>query len=250
MYSYHYLILTINASREILNHTPEVKQRIHMNKQRKTISYYFRDAATNKIREHAEHTPKGRKLKAVFDMRKNAEMKLYQHLDVWNTYFKYPCPRIDLSKLRQKTQAAMITKEVYDSLVPLSNKHPVANPNPYKGIVFRSKSEREMAEYLDSVGIEYKYEPLMHIGGGNIVIYPDFVCFISELGIGFVIEHFGMMDSPDYFERMMRALRMYLGAGYIPGSDILFTYETSTCPPRKNYFESQINRMLDNLCAA
>lgn len=250
MYSYHYLVLIINASQEILDHTPVVKHRIHKIKGRTYQSYYFRDAATNKIREYAEQTPRGQKLKAVFEMRKKAEMKLNQHLDAWITCFKYPCPRIDLSKLRQKAQSAVITKEVYDSLVPLSNKHPVTNPNPYKGITFRSKSEREMAEYLDSVGIEYKYEPLMHIGADNIVIYPDFVCYISELGFGFVIEHFGMLDSPDYFDRMMRALRMYLGAGYVPGNDILFTYERSTCPPRKNYFESQINRMLDNLCAA
>lgn len=102
-----------------------------------------------------------------------------QHLDAWKACFKYPCPRIDLSKLRQKAQSAVITKEVYDSLVPLSNKHPVTNPNPYKGITFHSKSEREMAEYLDSVGIEYKYEPLMHIGADNIVIKQE-----EEVGSG------------------------------------------------------------------
>lgn len=244
--SCHYLALLINAAEEILQNTLNVKTYTGLNSHSQCKIFYYTDPTTNKRHEHRSGSPKGQTLAKVYALRAATKNKLKQYRVMWDTLYAFPCPKLNLPKLR-KSRQAFITRELFDSLVPESNPREVDKSNPYNGINFRSKSEREIAEYLDGLGIAYKYEPRLRIM--NTDIYPDFVCFIPELGIGFIIEHFGMMDSPKYLEHANKVIQSYLNCGFLPGIDILFTYERSNYPPRANYFESQINRMLDSLCA-
>lgn len=244
--SSHYLALVINAAEEFLLNTTEVKRYPKSNEHQKHYVYYYTDSTTCKRHAHQDNSPKGQTLAKVYALRAATKNKLKQYRVMWDTLYAFPCPKLNLPKLR-KSRQAFITRELFDSLVPESNPREVDKSNPYNGINFRSKSEREIAEYLDELGIAYKYEPRLRIM--NTDIYPDFVCFIPELGIGFIIEHFGMMDSPKYLEHANKVIQSYLNCGFLPGIDILFTYERSNYPPRANYFESQINRMLDSLCA-
>lgn len=246
--SHHYLALMINVSQDFLKSSPEIKKHLHTIRNKSYTSYYFTDSKTHKRREYSTDTPKGRELARIYELRRTAQRKLNQYTQMWNDCYNYPAPKLDLPNLRKtKARTTFITKEIYDSLIPRANPMEIDKPHPYNGTIFRSKSEREFAEYLDTIGIEYKYEPLMRFN--NTDVYPDFVCFIPELGIGFIIEHFGMMDSPRYLERAKRAITGYLNQGLLPGIDILLTYERENTPPRTNYFESQINRILDSLCA-
>ena len=70
----------------------------------------------------------------------------------------------------------------------------------YKGVYFRSKSEVLVAMVLDSNGLEYKYEVALHINGRTI--YPDFVIRRKRDGKIFIWEHFGMIFSEEYRQRM------------------------------------------------
>ena len=97
-----------------------------------------------------------------------------------------------------------------------------------KGEKVRSKSEMMIADYLHEHNIPYRYEASLqlHIK----VIYPDFTIVNPYTGEIFYLEHFGMLDNPDYANDMVKKIDAYLEAGYVPGFNLLFTYETKDEP--------------------
>ena len=244
--SQYLLAIKINAYEQYLEKTLTIRKHDLTYNGAKTVAYSYIDQTTRQKHKHFSSCKKGAQLEHLFNHRELIKSKLAHYRTLWNSNFIQPCPTIDLEKIR-KSRSSFITKELFDSLVPNSNPRPIDRPNPYNGIVFRSKSEREIAEILDEIGIDYKYEPLMRLN--DIDMYPDFVCFIPEIGIGFIIEHFGMIDNVNYVETSIRKFRTYTSLGLVPGIDILFTYEKSTVPPTAAYFRSSVNFILDNICA-
>ena len=243
--SYNYLALKINHLSKTLDSTFKVFRSEHKIRGQSILSYRFTDK-NNKRHEHYASNPKGQNLARLYSLREEAASELEKWQSVWKSTYAHPVPRLDLPALRA-SKTTIITKEFFDSLIPCSNPKPILRPNPYKGITFRSKSEREIAEILDELGIEYKYEPAIPVN--DYEIHADFVCFIRELGIGFIIEHCGLMDSTTYIEKTIRTFRDYLSLGLLPTVDVLFTYEKNATPPSNAYFRTQINRLLDTLCA-
>ncbi len=243
--SINYLAIKINSLQDYLTSTDNIRCRTHQVKAHIYKSYYFYDVVTGKRHEHSADSSTGKALEKTFLSRRNAQSQLAHFQTQWDQTSNLPVPCLDLPALRA-SKKSIITKEFFDSLIPCSNPKPILRPNPYKGIVFRSKSEREIAEILDELGIEYKYEPAIPVN--DYEIYADFVCFIRELGVGFIIEHCGLMDSPAYIDKTIRTFRDYLSLGLLPSVDVLFTYEKNAIPPTTEYFRTQINRILDVLC--
>ena len=244
--SSYYAAAKINALRDRLQSTACILRRKHQVKNHSYISYSYLDPSTGKRHEHIDSSPNGKHLEQLYRERLTIKAELERWQIIWDSTFATPIPYLDISSLRI-TKKSIITKDFFDSLISSSNPKPIARPNPYKGIVFRSKSEREIAEILDELAIEYKYEPRIPVN--DYEIYADFVCFIRELGIGFIIEHCGLMDSPAYVDKTIRTFRDYIGLGFLPSIHVLFTYEKSNLPPTREYFRSQINRILDSLCS-
>ena len=244
-FSYNYLALKLNYLMNYLENTPKVFKVERKNQDKYVLCYRYTDK-NGKRHEYCACTPMGQKMEHIFNLRASTETDLLKWKSVWKNSSLSPVPTLDLPAMR-RNRRSIITKEFYDSLIPCQNPKPIVRPNPYKGIVFRSKSEREIAEILDDLGIEYKYEPSIPVN--NYEIYGDFVCFIRELGFGFIIEHCGMMDSPAYVDKTVRTFRDYNSLGFLPGFNLLYTYERNDCPPPLNYFRVQISALLDTFCA-
>lgn len=95
-----------------------------------------------------------------------------------------------------------------------------------KGERVRSKSEKIIADKLKSMGIPYRYEyPLQLKGYGTI--YPDFTLLNTKTRKEYYLEHFGMMDIPEYACKAVQKLESYGRNGIFPGDKLLLTYETS-----------------------
>lgn len=240
-----FLAIKINAYEQELQNSLRINKHELMYNAKKHIAYSYIDPETHRRHKHLDSFEKGSKLALLFNNRELIKAKLAHYRTLWNSSFVQPCPKLDLNKLK-KARTSFITQELYDSLIPNSNPREIKRPNPYNGNIFRSKSERELAELLDEIGIDYKYEPLLTLN--DIDMYPDFVCFIPEIGIGFIIEHFGMIDNANYAETTIRKFRVFTSLGLIPGVDILFTYEKTDVPPTADYFRNSINFILDNIC--
>lgn len=95
-----------------------------------------------------------------------------------------------------------------------------------KGERVRSKSEKILADTLNNLGIEYKYECPIKLKGYGVV-YPDFTILRKRDGKEIYWEHDGRMDDPEYAEKAVRKINLYIANGIFPGDQLVITYETS-----------------------
>ena len=112
--------------------------------------------------------------------------------------------------------------EVWSNLVE-ANDTSIKNGYAYGRHLFRSKSEMLIAQILDMLGLEYKYEPVVMINGEEK--WPDFAVYCPETGRFFFIEHLGMMDKMGYRMENLEKMEKYENAGIRNGVDILYTTE-------------------------
>ncbi len=108
-----------------------------------------------------------------------------------------------------------------------------------KGEFVRSKSEAIIAYSLFSNNIEYCYEYPLTID--DAIIYPDFTIIHPKTKRKIIWEHFGLADSPSYQVKMLNKIRNYINAGYIPGKNLIMTFETGAAPISIEYIQSLID---------
>lgn len=98
-----------------------------------------------------------------------------------------------------------------------------------KGERVRSKSEKIIADTLYSNSIPYRYEYPLQLENGQIW-RPDFRMLNKRTREEFILEHFGMMDNPDYCASAIGKMHILMDNGYFPGENLLITAESSLKP--------------------
>jgi len=124
-----------------------------------------------------------------------------------------------------------------------------ANPYPLEevyvnsaGMQMRSKSEVIISEILLRMGLPFVYEPELIMQ--RMKKYPDFAIFSVKDGRTIYLEHFGMMDNPEYADNNVRKINEYISAGYVLGENLLFTFESRSCPINVKSIELMISNCL------
>lgn len=107
----------------------------------------------------------------------------------------------------------------------------------------RSKSELLIADALRRFHIPYRYEYPIHICGIGAV-HPDFTCLNVRKRKSYLWEHNGMMSDPDYAVYAIKKFEMYALAGYHPGENLIFSFESSFHPLSSRTVECNIKRFL------
>lgn len=115
-----------------------------------------------------------------------------------------------------------------------------------KGERVRSKSEKIIADELLRYEIPYKYEMPIELENWNrkVTIYPDFTVLNRRTGKRWIVEHFGMMDNPSYYENAMFKLDTYEKNNILLGDGLIILHETSSCPLNTNIMRRYINNYL------
>lgn len=93
-----------------------------------------------------------------------------------------------------------------------------------KGEHVRSKSEVIIADRLKDNGVPYHYEPVFMVDE-NEWFYPDFLVLNKHTRQEFLWEHFGRMDDDEYRSNALSKIEMYAFNGYIPGRNLIVTFE-------------------------
>lgn len=97
-----------------------------------------------------------------------------------------------------------------------------------KGDLVRSKSEAMIAHMLFEHHIPYRYEYVQDIDG--ISMAPDFTILHPKTSLKYVWEHFGLMDNEAYINSVAYKLPKYVHAGYLPGNNMIMTFEDTRHP--------------------
>ena len=97
------------------------------------------------------------------------------------------------------------------------------------GVMVRSKSESIIANELFEHNVPFHYEQKLAIG--ETIIYPDFtIPGRNESDPPYIWEHFGLMDRPNYVVNAISKLKLYIDSGFIPGSNLIITFESKEAP--------------------
>lgn len=105
----------------------------------------------------------------------------------------------------------------------------------------RSKSELIIAEKLDSYGIPYRYDAVLHYRGYSLS--PDFT-FMTTNGLVYW-EHCGLMGNIKYRNHNKWKLSMYEQMGIVPWNNLIITYDTEDGGLSSSIIDAEIhNRLL------
>ena len=100
-----------------------------------------------------------------------------------------------------------------------------------------------IADKLYMLGIPYRYEFPVKVKGYGIV-YPDFLLLNKRTREEYLLEHFGMIDKPDYANKATRKIHLYANSGYVVGKNLLLSWETSDIPMDMRTVEKMVTASL------
>lgn len=135
-------------------------------------------------------------------------------------------------------KASLLDEELWNSCNSCENTMNCDRNYCHKGILMRSRTEVLIAEILDELGLQYKYEPAIRFG--EEVYYPDFLVYLPCLKRCLIIEFFGMSDEEKYVFKMLGKLTIYANNGLIMNRDVIGLYGTRNTLISSDYIYNNI----------
>ncbi|MBR2295536.1 MAG: hypothetical protein IJ869_07230 [Clostridiales bacterium] len=164
--------------------------------------------------------------------------KAYRELEAeWRKSYKDEPPEIPIPvKSGNRMDSAF-----FDRQKACCNKVPILHPTEYKGVIYRSKNEQMTAMVLDAMGLEFKYETQVDLGGG-MVFHPDFLVNARAIDRCFYLEVFGDPDNKGYADTARFKISNYNRIGVFEWDELLPVYA-----PTSHSFDSVKLRILVEL---
>ena len=114
-----------------------------------------------------------------------------------------------------------------------------------RGEYVRSKSEVIIADRLYVKGIPYRYEIYFPMEFEDInYVYPDFEILNVRTQEEFLWEHMGKLGDESYSETQMKKIAGYARSGFIPGKNLLLSFESKNRPLDTYYVDAMIDAFL------
>ncbi|MBR1797416.1 MAG: hypothetical protein IJ757_05320 [Clostridiales bacterium] len=118
---------------------------------------------------------------------------------------------IKIGYLSQKVSP--IDGKLFNQLIQESDTGHKNNTEYYhNGIHMRSRLEIMVAEELDRLGLQYKYETEIVLNGDSY--FPDFIVYLPELDEAIIIECFGMLDDLRYAYNQGSKMAVYMNSRF------------------------------------
>ncbi len=107
----------------------------------------------------------------------------------------------------------------------------------------RSKSEGNIYDALDDFGVPVRYEAPIKLYNGE-TIFPDFTLLNVKKRKQYFWEHLGKVDEYGYMDYNIDRVNDLIKSGYIPGDNLILTYEKLDVPIDLNIVKTYINHYL------
>lgn len=251
------LIGTLEKS---LKRAPEGKLYCEMNRGKYLQYYHFTE-------EKKKEYPKGKyiqkkEIRLAYRLaQRDYELELLKNLKkrryALNNYIKSPSflDNKDMIEHLPKTRKCLINpyicpdddyiKKWYSTGLDIKNDYPISTGyTTERGELVRSKSEKMIADKLYYEGINYKYEQAIKLRYGGI-IFPDFTILNINKRKTCYIEHFGMMDNPEYCRKALEKIDLYEKNDLLLGDSLFVTFESSQKGLNMDAVLNIINRLYE-----
>lgn len=201
-------------------------------------AYYYEDGVRRR-REYSMSSSRGQALLSQWRSRTN----LINNKKIIKSVIPSTC---DLSSIDPVKVRAMFDEVFWRDLNVVHNEKDQERPYEHNGIFMRSRGEVLVAQVLDSLNLEYKYEAVITIG--DEVYYPDFVVYLPEFKRCFIIEFLGMLDNKSYAYKNGIKISNYMSCGMILNEDLLVFCGTRTSMPSAESIADDIVALIKKYC--
>ena len=90
-------------------------------------------------------------------------------------------------------------------------------------------TQQQIADKLNVLGIPYRYECPVLLNG-NVKVYPDFTILQMPERKEVYLEHFGMMDNPEYCKKAVERIQELARHVIVLGKNLFAIFETKDTP--------------------
>ena len=206
---------------------PASYKQIYIPKNKEDLAY---NLARKRYYEHLDSILKNNQLAMTRFIKEYVEDSLHAAYEKLGPATKALLGQLDLTE--DEDDAAWAASPFEGNPFPIERKF-----HTLDGRIVRSKSEMDIADRLLHHHVANRYEDLMWVNGK--MYYPDFKCRNVRTHQEIPWEHLGAMDDDDYCAVNLPKLANYMRDGYIPGRNMIVTFETFQCPLD--------NRVIDNM---
>ena len=152
----------------------------------------------------------------------------------------------DLSSIDPYKVSTVFDERFWNNLGVVPNKKDPERMYEHKGIYMRSRGEVLIAQVLDSLNLQYKYEAVINIGDESY--YPDFVVYLPEFRRCFIIEFLGMLDSKNYAYKNGIKIGNYMNCGMVINEDLILFCGTRSSMPSAESIADDIVALIQKYC--
>ncbi len=131
-----------------------------------------------------------------------------------------------------------LRKEDWEKMRSQSNSKEIKTDLWFNGIQMRSRFEVNTAILLSGLDLEFKYEPELIVNGRTI--HPDFVVYLPEFEVCFIIECMGKAGDPQYGYDASERIKILTEGGFIPFRDYLVLGGSDSYIPTKEWVTNAI----------
>lgn len=225
-------------------------QSVYAKRHKKGFQYYIKNGKNIKyikasekeyVKQVIQQEYESKVIKAAGEEYKKltALIKVYEETVVEDVYEHMPTGKRFVTKPIELTDEEYIKMWNEQQYEKLAFREGAPEFFSSKGERMRSKSEVIIANLLDKLKINYKYEKPLRLDKLGVV-HPDFTLLDVKNRKEIYFEHLGMMDDQVYRNNAINKIRAYEKSGYYMGDRLVITAEIVNCPLDIKVLEKKI----------
>lgn len=198
-----------------------------------------------KRRRISQSNPEWEKYSRIATRRADLEFKLKKLLSSWDVEYGGSLAELATHYVLKPNATHPFDSEFYDSLKEDNNSYPKDRKIIHNGMIMRSFFESDVAQVLENLGIDYKYEVCFRLGKKDMS--PDFSMDFPEFNRCSFLEAIGGMGNLSYVQSNAEKFANYTNNGLYLNRDIIFITGDESYRPDEISAKRIIGVMLDAL---
>ena len=192
--------------------------------------------------EYSTDSNRGRVLMSSLIERQRLIKIRHRLINEWKLNYS---ERIDISSVSINKNISTAGSDLWYKLSDKINTYEKTDSLYHNGIQVRSRIEMGIGEMLDSLGLEYVYEPELEIN--NKRLSPDFVIYVPTFDCCIILEFLGMLDDYNYLDSAKLKIGVYFNNGFFPETNLILLCGNKNSAPSFDEIYNSIVVCLANL---